>query len=100
MPMDSFQLAEIAKAAEHEDPIDWSETRIDRDLAYEVMASQIAELFQSYEAKGVERDARLAIAVGTVVKLSVENFVLNERLIRAGLKAGIQPADIDRFKRR
>jgi hypothetical protein len=84
-PLDHRLLAGFAKEAEAADPIDWSGTEVDRDAAYELMASQIAELFQGYEAKGLGRDPQLAIALGTIIKLSVENFVLHQRLMQAGL---------------
>jgi hypothetical protein len=85
MPLDHRTLARFAKDAEAADPIDWADTGIDRDTAYDLMASQIAEMFRGYEQRGLGRDPQMAIALGTVVKLSVENFVLNQRLMRAGL---------------
>lgn len=82
--LDHRQLAEFGKQAETADPIDWSGVNIDRDAAYELMASQIAEMFRSYEEKGLSRDAQMAISLGTIVRLSVENFVLNQRLMLRG----------------
>jgi hypothetical protein len=84
-PLDHRLLASFAKEAEAADPIDWGETGVDRDTAYDLMASQVAELFQGYEARGLGRDPQLAIALGTIIKLSVENFVLHQRLMQAGL---------------
>jgi hypothetical protein len=83
--LDHRLLASFAKDAEESDPIDWSGVDVDRDLAYDLMASQIAEMFRDYELRGISRDAQTAIAISTVVKLSVENFVLNQRLILNGL---------------
>lgn len=87
-PLDHRLLATFAKEAETADPIDWSGVDIDRGAAYEIMASQIAEMFRDYEMQGIGRDPQMAIALSTIVKLSVENFVLNQRLLSAGL---IQP---------
>ncbi|MCB1352718.1 MAG: hypothetical protein KDK03_08285 [Rhodobacteraceae bacterium] len=87
-PLDHRLLATFAKEAETADPIDWSGVDIDRSAAYEIMASQIAEMFRDYEMQGIGRDPQMAIALSTIVKLSVENFVLNQRLLSAGL---IQP---------
>jgi hypothetical protein len=86
--LDHRQLASFAKDAEELDPIDWSKVNVDRDAAYELMASQIAEMFRNYEMRGIARDPQLAIALSTIVKLSVENFVLNQRLMAAGLHKG------------
>lgn len=83
--LDHRLLASFAKDAEARDPIDWSGLDIDRDAAYELMASQIAEMFRDYELRGIGRDPQLAIALSTIVKLSVENFVLNQRLLSNGL---------------
>jgi hypothetical protein len=57
-------------------------------MAYDIVASQIAERFRGYEDKGVGRDQQLVIALATVVKLSVENFVLHQRVIRGEAAAG------------
>jgi hypothetical protein len=83
--LDHRLLASFAKDAESTDPIDWTGLNLDRDMAYDLMASQIAEMFRDYELRGIGRDAQLAIALSTIVKLSVENFVLNHRLITHGL---------------
>jgi hypothetical protein len=81
--IDDRILARLARAVEDADPIAWGGLAIDRDAAYRLMASQIAEMFRRYEEKGVGRDEQLLIALSSAVKLSVENFVLHQRLIRA-----------------
>lgn len=86
-PLDHKRLAEFAREAESADPIDWSDTDIDRATAYDIMASQIAEMFRGYEEREISRDQQMAIALGTIVKLSVENFVLHQKLMKAGLRA-------------
>ena len=47
-----------------------------------MIASQIAEMVRGYEARGVPRDRQTLILLATVVKLTVENFVLHQRLLR------------------
>jgi hypothetical protein len=83
--VDHRLLASLGKEAETADPIDWSGVDIDKDMAYELMASQIAEMFRDYELRGVGRDAQMAIALGTIVKLSVENFVLHQKLLASAI---------------
>jgi hypothetical protein len=84
-PLDHRTLARFARDAEAADPIDWSDSGIDPETAFDLMASQIAEMFRRYEDQGLGRDPQMAIALGTIVKLSVENFVLHQRLLRDGL---------------
>lgn len=81
-PFDSRMLAAFAREVEAGDPVAWGAQPIDRGLAYDIVASQIAERFRGYEETGVGRDQQLVIALATVVKLSVENFVLHQRLMR------------------
>ena len=87
-PFDSRMLAAFAREVEEADPVAWGDLPLDRGAAYDLVASQIAERFQGYEARGVARDQQLAIALATVVKLSVENFVLHQRLMRGEGPAG------------
>jgi hypothetical protein len=81
-------LAALAREVAARDPIDWGDLPLDRDAAYGLMASQIAEIFRGHEAAGTGRDAQLLIALASIVKLSVENFVLHQRLLRSGGPAG------------
>jgi hypothetical protein len=83
-PFDSRMLAAFAREVEEADPVAWGALPLDRGMAYDIVASQIAERFRGYEDKGVGRDQQLVIALATVVKLSVENFVLHQRIMRAG----------------
>jgi len=80
--LDHRRLAELARAVEEADPIDWGDVRLDRAAAYDLIASQIAEMFGRYQAEGVPRERQSIIALATVVKLTVENFVLHQRLMR------------------
>ncbi len=71
------QLVEIAKAIESEDPIDFGMLQIDEDIAYSVMASGVLEMYLS-----ADKEDRDMILLATVVKLTVENFVLNLKLLQ------------------
>jgi hypothetical protein len=81
--IDDRMLASLAREVEETDPIAWGTLTLDRDAAYRLMASQIAETFRGYEEQGVGRDEQLLIALSSAVKLSVENFVLHQRLMVA-----------------
>lgn len=69
------QLASIAQEAEIKDPILWSSMTVDKDTAYKLMASSVIEQFAD-----LEEDEKMLIALGTITKLLVENFVLNIRI--------------------
>jgi hypothetical protein len=71
------QLVELAREVESTDPIDWGELNISEQHAYEMIASQILEQF--YEADDDIED-QLLIMLSVVVKLTVENFVLNLKI--------------------
>ncbi len=79
---DPRTLAALAREVEHGDPIAWGGLALDRDTVYELIASQITEIFARYEAQGVAQERQRVIALATVVKLTVENFVLHQRLMR------------------
>jgi hypothetical protein len=72
------QLAELAKEAAILDPIDWDKFKVTEEHVYEMMASNVLEQFH-----GVPEDQRLVVAMATITKLLVENFVLNVKLGRA-----------------
>ena len=88
LTLDHRMLAALARQVEEGDPIAWGGVELDRDTVYDLIASQIAEMFGGYESKGVSRDRQMVIALATVVKLTVENFVLHQRLIREAVKPG------------
>lgn len=64
-------LVELAKEVEIGDPFDWADVAIDEDEAYRMMAMNILSMDWSKE-----------IAAATIVKLCVENMVLNVRLMQ------------------
>lgn len=64
-------LVALAKECEVGDPFDWADVAIDEDSAYRLMAMNLLDM---------EMDPRIMLA--TIVKLSVENMVLNVRLMQ------------------
>jgi hypothetical protein len=69
------QLAELAREVELKDPIDWGMLSITEEDAYKLMASNVVEQFAS-----LNDEDRLVIAMSTITKLLVENFVLNLKI--------------------
>ena len=86
--LDHRTLAALAREVEAGDPIAWGGIALDRETAYDLIASQIAEMFRGYETAQVSRERQMVIALATVVKLTVENFVLHQRLMSG---SGIRP---------
>jgi len=70
------QLVEIAKEVEVSDPFDWADVSIDEEEAYKLMAMNLLTL-----------DMDCDIMLATIVKLSVENMVLNLRLMKNGVRS-------------
>ena len=64
-------LVELAKECEIGDPFDWSDVAIDEEEAYKLMAMNVLSM-------NMNRD----IMAATVVKLCVENMVLNFKLMQ------------------
>lgn len=81
--LDDRLLASLAREVEQLDPIAWGALDLDRDAAYQLIESQIAEMFRDHEQEGPGRDKQLLLARASCVKLAVENFVLHQRLMRA-----------------
>lgn len=75
MKMTVENLAELAQEVELTDPIEWGMLSVDEETSYRLMASSVLELFD-----GIEKDQQLAIALASITKLLVENFVLNLKL--------------------
>ncbi len=63
------QLADLAMEVEITDPIDWGNLNIDERTAYQLMATHVLDM---------DNDSITAQAI--IVKLLVENFVLNLKL--------------------
>ena len=76
------QLVEIAETIELGDPIDWGMLSIDEHRAYLFIAGGVLDNFASSDPG--DRELML---LASVVKLTVENFVLNLRLLDMPAKA-------------
>jgi hypothetical protein len=63
-------LVELAKEGAMMDPIDWGELNITEDQAYVMMATHVLEMERNHLTDGA-----------IIVKLLVENFVLNLKLL-------------------
>lgn len=78
-------VSTLAKEIESEDPIDWGMLLVSEDRAYDMMASQVIENFIEKDLKTsaeayTEREITM---MASIVKLVVENFVLNLHLEKA-----------------
>lgn len=71
------QLVELAEQIEMGDPIDWAMLSIDEHEAYKLMAAGVLDNYL-----GTDADCRDMMLLATVVKLTVENFVLNLKLMQ------------------
>ena len=70
------EIIELAKEVEISDEIDWDDLPLDKDRIYQMIGSQTYELYEEYS----KSENGEAILVATVIKLLIENFVLNLRV--------------------
>lgn len=68
-------LVDLAMQAEITDPIDWAQLSMEERQAYALMATSVIE-----QINGIPEEQRLMVAMATMTKLLVENFVLNVKL--------------------
>ena len=68
-------LAFLAQDAEVGQEIDWAELPMNKDEAFLMMASNVVEQIDSLNEK-----ERITVSMATIVKLLVDNFVLNLKL--------------------
>lgn len=68
-------LVDLAMQAEIADPIDWGMLSIEERQAYNLMAATVID-----QIAGLPDDRKLLIAMASMTKLLVENFVLNIKL--------------------
>ena len=68
------RISSLAQEIEVEDPIDWGMLNISEENAYKLISANVVNQFDKYDHS--ERD----IMVATIVKMVVENFVLNLKL--------------------
>jgi hypothetical protein len=71
------QLVELAEQIEMGDPIDWGMLNINEHTAYELMSAGVLDNYL-----GMDPDCRDMMLLATVVKLTVENFALNLKLMQ------------------
>lgn len=64
-------LVELAKECEIGDPFDWADVAIDEEEAYRLMAMNVLDMDMTNE-----------VMLATIIKLCVENMVLNLRLMK------------------
>lgn len=71
------EIVELAKEVESEDPIDWAYLNVSEDHAYRMIALSVMEQYKTWK----ESDHCDTVMLATIVKLIVENFVLNMKLL-------------------
>jgi hypothetical protein len=72
------QLIDIAEQIEISDPIDWGMLHINEKDAYKLIASDVLENYSK-----ADKEYRELILLATVVKLTVENFAVNLKLLQS-----------------
>lgn len=68
-------LIALAKEVELKEPINWGALNVSEDQAYELMADSVIT-----QMHVVPEDYKISIMMATMVKLLVENLVLNLKL--------------------
>ena len=71
-------VSELAQEINKEDSIDFADLSISEKEAFDLISNQIVEMFKETEGTDNERISMLS----TIVKLTVENFALNLRLLK------------------
>lgn len=71
------KLVALAKEVEIKEPIDWNALQISEDHAYDLMANSVIDQMNS-----VPDDYKVSVMMATMVKLLVENLVLNVNIER------------------
>ena len=80
------ELVDLAKHSELGDPIDWGLLAITENQAYQMMASSVLE-----QITELDKDQQTYVAMASMTKLLVENFVLNLKLY--GAEKMLKPLD-------
>ena len=75
-------LVDIAQEVEGQDSIDWSKLAVSKDAAYKMVATSILEMFDKSEYTFDDK----VILLSTITKLTVENMLLNIRVLTAEAK--------------
>ena len=69
------RLISLAKEVDIKDPIDWAKMKVSEDQVFEVKAANVIDQMFS-----IPEDHRTTVAMATMTKLLVENFVLSTKL--------------------
>ena len=70
------QLIELAKESNISDPIDWEKVNLNEDTVYEMIGLSVMEMMHK-----IEKDPNINVMLAaSILKLTVENFVLNLKL--------------------
>jgi hypothetical protein len=70
-------LVDIAQEVEGQDAIDWNKLAVSKDAAYKMVATSILEMFDKSEYTFDDK----VIIMSTITKLTVENMLLNIRVL-------------------
>lgn len=70
------EIISLSQEVEFEDSIDWDNLPLDKDRIYQMVGSQVCELYGEYS----NSEDGEAVLLATIIKLAVENFVLNLRV--------------------
>ena len=80
------RLISLAREVEVRDKIDWTQLKVAEEEVYEMMANSVIDQMYS-----LPQEHREGVAMATLVKLLVENFVLNTKLNEERLKNAPSP---------
>lgn len=75
-------LVDIAQEVEGQDSIDWNKLAVGKNEAYRLVATSILEMFDKPEYTFDDK----VILLSTITKLTVENMMLNIRVLTAEQK--------------
>lgn len=70
------EIIELAQNVELGDSIDWNGLNIQREQVYQIIGSQVYEMYEEW----ADNDDTEAVLLATITKLVVENYVLNIKL--------------------
>lgn len=71
-------VIELAQEMEFGDPIDFADLQITEESAYNLIATKIVE-----ETMLTDKDHRELMLMASITHLAVENFILNQRILKA-----------------
>jgi hypothetical protein len=83
MALNQKLVEELVAEIEGADPIDWAMLNVDEQQATELIASSVVEHYET-NIKPMAEEQRDYVIVSSLAKLTLENFVLNLRLMQAG----------------